>query len=131
MFAAVHEGRLQSVSSPSKTSRRSLTPDRVWNRIPDDIRQRIVSRALDQPELSPRESACCRGLAYHRRVPLPPGLRGAVNQQLTWAAICGVAAEGFPVAVTSAVQTTTDQLPSTVDGFGPIGTCEARHYSWV
>jgi len=65
MFAAVHEGRLQSVSSPSKTSRRSLTPDRVWNRIPDDIRQRIVSRALDQPELSPRESACCRGLAYH------------------------------------------------------------------
>jgi len=26
---------------------------------------------------------------------------------------------------------TTDQLPSTVDGFGPIGTCEARHYSWV
>jgi hypothetical protein len=31
---------------------------------------------------------------------MPPGLRGAVNQQLTWAAICGVAAEGFPVAVT-------------------------------
>jgi hypothetical protein len=26
---------------------------------------------------------------------------------------------------------TTDQLPSTVDGFGPIGTCEARHYSRV
>jgi len=26
---------------------------------------------------------------------------------------------------------TTDQLPSTVDGFGPIGTCKARHYSWV
>ena len=40
-------------------------PDRVWNRIPDDIRQRIVAMALDQPELSPRESACCRGLAYH------------------------------------------------------------------
>src|SRR5262249_46190620 len=32
-------------------------PDRVWNRIPDDIRQRIVSMALDQPELSPRELA--------------------------------------------------------------------------
>jgi hypothetical protein len=28
-------------------------PDRVWNRIPDDIRQRMVSMALDQPELSP------------------------------------------------------------------------------
>jgi transposase InsO family protein len=29
----------------------------VWNRIPDDIRQRIVDLALDVPELSPRELA--------------------------------------------------------------------------
>ena len=32
-------------------------PDRVWNRIPDDVRQRIVEMALEQPELSPRELA--------------------------------------------------------------------------
>jgi len=32
-------------------------PDRVWNRIPDDVRDRIVALALDEPELSPRELA--------------------------------------------------------------------------
>jgi len=32
-------------------------PDRVWNRIPDDIRQRVVMMTFEQPELSPRELA--------------------------------------------------------------------------
>ena len=32
-------------------------PTRVWNRIPDDIRERIVEMALEEPELSPRELA--------------------------------------------------------------------------
>ena len=32
-------------------------PGRVWNRIPDDVRQRIMETALDEPELSPREWA--------------------------------------------------------------------------
>ncbi len=32
-------------------------PDRVWNRIPDDVRERIVRLALDEPALSPRELA--------------------------------------------------------------------------
>lgn len=32
-------------------------PDRVWNRIPDDIRAQIVELALEAPELSPREIA--------------------------------------------------------------------------
>jgi putative transposase len=32
-------------------------PKRVWNRIPDEIRDRIIERALEQPELSPREVA--------------------------------------------------------------------------
>src|SRR4029077_12413491 len=32
-------------------------PDRVWNRIPDDIRERIIAMALEIPELSPRELA--------------------------------------------------------------------------
>lgn len=32
-------------------------PDRVWNRIPDAVRQQIIDLALDVPELSPRELA--------------------------------------------------------------------------
>ena len=32
-------------------------PDRVWNRIPDDVRERIIAMALEIPELSPRELA--------------------------------------------------------------------------
>ena len=36
---------------------RSPRPGRVWNRIPDDVRDRIVQMALDEPELSPRELA--------------------------------------------------------------------------
>jgi transposase InsO family protein len=36
---------------------RKPRPERVWNRIPDDIRQRIIELALDEPELSSREIA--------------------------------------------------------------------------
>jgi transposase InsO family protein/transposase-like protein len=36
---------------------RSPHPGRVWNRIPDEVRERIVKLALDEPELSPRELA--------------------------------------------------------------------------
>ncbi len=36
---------------------RSPRPDRVWNRIPDDVRERIIKLALHCPELSPRELA--------------------------------------------------------------------------
>jgi len=36
---------------------RSPKPSKVWNRIPDDIRDQIVDLALDEPELSPRELA--------------------------------------------------------------------------
>ena len=32
-------------------------PARVWNRIPDDIRDQLIMLALDRPELSPRELA--------------------------------------------------------------------------
>ena len=32
-------------------------PDRVWNRIPDDVRGQIINLALELPELSPRELA--------------------------------------------------------------------------
>lgn len=36
---------------------RSPRPERVWNRIPEGVRDRIVDVALDKPELSPRELA--------------------------------------------------------------------------
>jgi putative transposase len=32
-------------------------PDRVWNRIPDDVREKIIDLAQQVPELSPRELA--------------------------------------------------------------------------
>jgi len=32
-------------------------PERVWNRLPDDVRAEILDLALDAPELSPRELA--------------------------------------------------------------------------
>jgi putative transposase len=32
-------------------------PDRVWNRIPNDVRGQIIDLALEHPELSPRELA--------------------------------------------------------------------------
>ncbi len=32
-------------------------PGKVWNRIPDEIREKVVKLALDEPDLSPRELA--------------------------------------------------------------------------
>ena len=32
-------------------------PKRVWNRIPQEVRDKLIDRALDGPELSPREVA--------------------------------------------------------------------------
>src|SRR6516164_2025108 len=37
---------------PEALEDRPSKPDRVWNRIPDAVRQRIVAMALEQPELS-------------------------------------------------------------------------------
>jgi putative transposase len=42
---------------PEALANRSPKPKRVWNRIPDDIRKRIIMLALECPELSPRELA--------------------------------------------------------------------------
>ncbi|WP_155122306.1 IS3 family transposase [Martelella mediterranea] len=36
---------------------RSSAPSRVWNRIPDAIREEVIELALEEPELSPRELA--------------------------------------------------------------------------
>ena len=42
---------------PEALQDRPSQPGRIWNRIPDDIRDRIVEMALEQSELSPRELA--------------------------------------------------------------------------
>jgi putative transposase len=46
-----------SLGGPEALNDRSPRPDRVWNRIPDGVRQRIIQLALDEPVLSPRELA--------------------------------------------------------------------------
>jgi putative transposase len=48
---------LYRTGGPEALDDRSPRPDRVWNRIPDDIRERIVNLALDETDLSPRELA--------------------------------------------------------------------------
>ena len=42
---------------PEALADRPSRPDRVWNRIPDVVREQIIEMALDCPELSPRELA--------------------------------------------------------------------------
>ena len=42
---------------PEALADRPSRPDRVWNRIPDEVREQIIDMALDCPELSPRELA--------------------------------------------------------------------------
>lgn len=42
---------------PEALADRPSRPDRVWNRIPDEIRAQVIEMALDHPELSPRELA--------------------------------------------------------------------------
>ena len=42
---------------PEALEDRPSRPNRVWNRIPDTIRDNLVQLALDEPDLSPRELA--------------------------------------------------------------------------
>ena len=48
---------LYQAGGPEALTDRHPKPDRVWNRIPDDVRERIIRLALDEPALSPRELA--------------------------------------------------------------------------
>ena len=48
---------LYQTGGPEALEDRSPRPSRVWNRIPDPIRDKLVQLALEQPELSPRELA--------------------------------------------------------------------------
>lgn len=44
-------------AGPEALEDRPSRPDRVWNRIPDPVRCRLIDLALAEPELSPRELA--------------------------------------------------------------------------
>ena len=46
-----------SHGGPEALNDRSPRPDRVWNRIPDGVRDNLIQLALDEPALSPRELA--------------------------------------------------------------------------
>jgi putative transposase len=46
---------LYQAGGPEALNDRSPRPDRVWNRIADDVRERIRRLALEEPALSPRE----------------------------------------------------------------------------
>lgn len=46
---------------PEALNDRSPRPDRVWNRIPDGVRENVIQMALDEPALSPRELAVDHG----------------------------------------------------------------------
>jgi putative transposase len=46
-----------SRGGPEALNDRSSRPDRVWNRIPDGVRDNLIQLALDEPALSPRELA--------------------------------------------------------------------------
>src|SRR5450432_1296732 len=48
---------LYRASGPEALADHRSRPDRVWNRIPDDVRRQIIDLALELPELSPRELA--------------------------------------------------------------------------
>ena len=47
----------RSSGGPEALNDRSPRPDRVWNRIPDTVRENVIQLALDEPALSPRELA--------------------------------------------------------------------------
>jgi transposase InsO family protein len=48
---------LYQTGGPEALEDRPSRPGRVWNRIPDTVRDRIIDLALAEPELSPRELA--------------------------------------------------------------------------
>jgi transposase InsO family protein len=48
---------LYQTGGPDALEDRSPRPGRVWNRIPDEIRDQVLRLALDEPDLSPRELA--------------------------------------------------------------------------
>jgi putative transposase len=45
------------IGGPEGLEDKPSRPDRVWNRIPDAVRTRLIEMALAEPDLSPRELA--------------------------------------------------------------------------
>jgi len=56
---------------PEALADRRSRPSRVWNRIPDAMREKIVRLALDEPTLSPREVKCQYALPTARSTSSP------------------------------------------------------------
>jgi hypothetical protein len=48
---------LYQTGGPGALADRPSRPSRVWNRIPDEVREKVLQLALDERELSPRELA--------------------------------------------------------------------------
>ena len=48
---------LYQTGGPEVLEDRPSRPSRVWNRIPDEVRAKVIGLALKHPELSPRELA--------------------------------------------------------------------------
>ena len=48
---------LHQTGGPEALGDRSPRPGRVWNRLPEEIREQVITLALQEPELSPRELA--------------------------------------------------------------------------
>ena len=48
---------LYQAGGPEALEDRRPCPKRVWNRIPDEVRAKVIALALEQPEHSPRELA--------------------------------------------------------------------------
>jgi putative transposase len=48
---------LYQTGGPEALGDRSPRPGRVWNRVPEGIREQVITLALEEPELSPRELA--------------------------------------------------------------------------
>jgi putative transposase len=46
-----------STGGPEALNDRPPRPGRVWNRVPDGVRESVIQLALDEPALSPRELA--------------------------------------------------------------------------
>jgi len=54
---------LCQAGGPEALDDRHPKTNRVWNRIPDEVRERIVRLALDEPGLCPRQWVSLGGLA--------------------------------------------------------------------
>src|SRR5260370_8485898 len=61
---------------PEALDDRSPRPDRVWNRIPDNVHSRVLTLSPDEPEPSPPDLALAPTEAHHnflaKTSPYPP-----------------------------------------------------------